>query len=48
MFVDYCSKCSESIYSSDEVVRTENGNFHYECTDEGHEDTGGTSTKQSD
>nr|AKN36377.1 hypothetical protein [Vibrio tasmaniensis]AKN37143.1 hypothetical protein [Vibrio genomosp. F6] len=47
MFVGYCSKCGESIYSSDEVVRTEEGNFHYECTDEGYEDTHGTSAKQS-
>lgn len=39
MFMGNCDKCGESLYSSDEIVRTEMGTVHYECTKTGWSDT---------
>lgn len=41
MFVDWCDKCGDAIYSDDEIVRKGYQNMHYECSEESNETHGG-------
>lgn len=41
MFVAWCDKCGDSIYSDDEIVRNGCFNYHYECSELDEETCGG-------